>query len=129
MCWENKSLCIKFSNCVLGVRICISKSQEMGRYTGLLFTDVKITRDTSSENYFEHAPTLLRVKIESVNIAPHQGHSLSQVSVPLLKIAAFLKWYSTFGMIPVKVLHYKLEQAKACFLDLQVALHDLHPHF
>lgn len=88
----SKSLCsVKFSNCDFGVRICISKSQETGRYTGLLFTDVKITRDTSSENYFEHAPTPLHVKTESVNIGPHQGHSLSQVSVLLLKIAAFLK--------------------------------------
>lgn len=43
-------------------------SQGMGKYSGFLFADVKIARDTSSENDFEHAPTVLHVKIESVNI-------------------------------------------------------------
>lgn len=73
----------------------------MGKNTGLLFTDVKITRDIFSENNFERAPTVLHVKTESVNICPHQCHLLSQISVLLLKIAAFLNWYSMFGMILV----------------------------
>ena len=64
----------------------------MGKYTGLLFTDLKITRGTSSENDFEHAPTVLHVKIESVNICLFSPVSLTFSNIVLLlKIAAFLK--------------------------------------
>lgn len=52
----------------------------MGKYTELLFTDSKITRDTSSENDFEHAPTVLHVKTESVNICLFSPVSLTFLS-------------------------------------------------
>lgn len=53
----------------------------MGTYTRLLFPDVKIRRDTSSENYFEHTPTVLHVETEWVNICLFSPVSLTFSSI------------------------------------------------
>lgn len=49
----------------------------MGKNAGPLFTDVKTTTDTSPENYFEHAPTVLYVKTELVNLCLFSPLSLT----------------------------------------------------
>lgn len=53
----------------------------MSKYTRLHFPDAEIRRETSSENYFEHAPTLLHVKTESVNICLFSPVSLTFSSI------------------------------------------------
>lgn len=99
----------------------------MGKYTRLLFPDVKIRRDSSSENYFEHTPTVLHVKTKSVHICLFSPVSLtfSSISPAQNKCIPQMIQYVWHDAGVRTTLQNRT--AKAYFLALQMSLHDLYP--